>query len=94
MTKQTKLRNHAGLASKKPIALRLTPHGRAEAERIADKLNCSMSLLASRAYHAGLPLVMQGQSIKSPPPPALSTGLAAVAGDAPATPSFSATLAV
>jgi len=92
MTKQTKSRNHAGLATKKPIALRLTPRCRAEAERIADKLNCSMSLLAHRAYHAGLPLVMKGQAIKSPPPPELATGVTAAEGDVPSAPSFSSAL--
>jgi len=91
MTKQTKSRNHAGLATKKPIALRLTPRCRAEAERIADKLNCSMSLLAHRAYHAGLPLVVNGQ-IKSPPPSELATGVTAAEGDVPSAPSFSSAL--
>jgi len=57
MTKQTKSRNHAGLATKKPIALRLTPGDRDEAVRIAEKLGVSMSLLAYRAYSAGLPTV-------------------------------------
>lgn len=57
MTKQTKSRNPAGLATKKPIALRLTPGDRAEAVRISEKLGVSMSLLAYRAYRAGLPEV-------------------------------------
>lgn len=57
MTKQPKSRNPAGLATKKPIALRLTPCDRAEAVRISEKLGVSMSLLAYRAYRAGLPMV-------------------------------------
>lgn len=55
-------RNPAGLATKKPIALRLTPEDRAEAERIAAKLHVSKSLLAYRAYRAGLPIVMKQSS--------------------------------
>jgi hypothetical protein len=55
MTKQTKSRNPVGLETKKPIALRLTPNERAEAVRLSEKLHVSMSLLAHRAYLAGLP---------------------------------------
>jgi len=62
MTKQPKSRNPAGLATKKPIALRLMPAERAEATRIAAKLGTSQSALARRAYLAGLPVVMKQSS--------------------------------
>lgn len=54
MTKQTKSRNPVGLETKKPIALRLTPSEREEAVCLSEKLQVSMSLLAHRAYLAGL----------------------------------------
>lgn len=66
MTKQTKSRNPVGLATKKPIALRLTPIERAEAVRLSEKLGVSMSLLAHRAYLAGLPEV---KANANPPKP-------------------------
>lgn len=62
MSNKPKSRNHAGLATKKPIALRMTPSDRAEAGRISEKLGVSMSLLAYRAYRAGLPIVMKQSS--------------------------------
>lgn len=62
MTKPTKSRNPAGLATKKPIALRLTPSDREEAERLAAEENVSLSLLAYRAYRAGLHTVTGGKS--------------------------------
>lgn len=58
MPKQPKSRNHAGLATKKPIALRMTPSDRDEAVLISERLGVSMSLLAYRAYRAGLPVVI------------------------------------
>lgn len=54
MTKQIKSRNPVGLETKKPIALRLTPSERAEAVLLSEKMHISMSLLAHRAYLAGL----------------------------------------
>lgn len=52
-----KSRNPAGLATKKPIALRLMPAERADAERFAAKLGTSKSALARSAYLAGLPII-------------------------------------
>lgn len=54
MHKQHKSRNPAGIAIKKPIALRLMPAEKADAERIAAKLGTSQSALARMAYLAGL----------------------------------------
>ena len=68
MTKPTKSRNPVGLETKKPIALRLTPEDRDEAVRIAAKLQVSMSLLAYRAYRAGLPMVTGQESNQSSKP--------------------------
>lgn len=68
MTKHTKSRNPAGLETKKPIALRLTPSDRAEAKRLSEKLHVSMSLLAYRAYRAGLSIVTEQESDQSSSP--------------------------
>lgn len=51
-------RNPDGLATKKPIALRLMPDELAENKRISTELNCSKSSLAREAYLKGLPLVI------------------------------------
>lgn len=53
-------RNPAGLATEKPIALRLMPRELADASRIAKKHGLSKSSLARQAFLAGLPLVLQG----------------------------------
>lgn len=50
-------RNPSGLATSKPIALRLMPAELANAERIADELQITRSNLARQAYLAGLPIV-------------------------------------
>ena len=52
-----KERNPDGLITDKPIALRLMPDERAEAERIADHLCMTLSCLARLAFLAGLPSV-------------------------------------
>lgn len=54
--KSTK-RNPDGLEKNKPIALRLMPEERENAERIAMQFNISQSLLARKAYLHGLPFV-------------------------------------
>ncbi|UCV02324.1 hypothetical protein [Dechloromonas denitrificans] len=50
-------RNPDGLNSKKPIALRLMPDEREQAETAARASNVSMSFLAREAFLKGLPLV-------------------------------------
>ena len=50
-------RNPSGLATNKPIALRLMPDELANAERIAAAMNISKSNLARQAYLVGLPIV-------------------------------------
>lgn len=57
MTQPKPSRNPAGIATKKPIALRLMPTELADAERIARRLNLTRSALAREAFLAGLPLV-------------------------------------
>lgn len=50
-------RNPAGVDIKRPIALRLMPEERVDAERVAAKLNISLSNLARQSFLEGLPIV-------------------------------------
>lgn len=68
-----------GLASSKPIALRLPEDERIDAERIAKEKRCSLSALASAAYRAGLPLVLDQSPSEPPVATALSGGAAPAA---------------
>lgn len=71
-------RNPDGLATQKPIALRLMPNERADAERISRESNVSMSRLAREAFLKGLPLV--SSSAAAPTSPTPSSGAAAFTG--------------
>lgn len=76
-------RNPDGLISKKPIALRLMPEELANAKRVSQETNVSMSCLAREAFLKGLPLVVSSSALTSPTPRRAEdfTG-----GDASATP--------
>ncbi len=50
-------RNPAGVDLRRPIALRLMPAERLDAERVAAKLNISLSNLARQSFLVGLPIV-------------------------------------
>ena len=50
-------RNPAGIDVKRPIALRLMPVERQDAERVAAKLNISLSNLARQSFLVGLPVI-------------------------------------
>ena len=50
-------RNPAGIEIRRPIALRLMPQEREDAERVAAKLNISLSNLARQSFLEGLPIV-------------------------------------
>lgn len=65
MQKQHHSRNPAGIVTTKPIALRLMPGERIEADRIAAERNVSRSALAREAYLKGLPLVVATPPFKS-----------------------------
>ena len=58
-------RNPSGLATKKPIALRLMPGELADAQRIAGERKVSCSKLARQAYLLGLPLVLNAASVNN-----------------------------
>lgn len=51
-------RTPKGVDTNRPIALRLRPEERKQAERVAKKLNVSRSNLARLAYLNGLPLLL------------------------------------
>lgn len=68
MKQQPPSRNPAGLATKKPIALRLMPGELADAERIAAEEGLSKSALARKAYLKGLPLVAKPKKSKTMEP--------------------------
>lgn len=61
-------RNPDGLISKKPIALRLMPEELANAKRVSQETNVSMSCLAREAFLKGLPLVVSSSALTSPTP--------------------------
>jgi hypothetical protein len=63
MSAHTHTRNPHGVADTKPIALRLLPEERDQAERLARKTGCSMSWLAREAYLKGLPLINEAPCI-------------------------------
>lgn len=69
-------RNPEGLDKKKPIALRLMPNERADAERISRESNVSMSRLAREAFLKGLPLVSSSAAASTSP----TAGAAAFSG--------------
>ena len=50
-------RNPSGVAKVKPIALRLLPEERSQAERLAKESGHSASAIARKAYLKGIPLV-------------------------------------
>jgi|GEM_PF-2692787 len=52
-------RTPKGVACSKPIALRLMPDERAEAEIISKRIGLTKSALSREAYLAGLPLVLK-----------------------------------
>ena len=54
-------RNPAGVDVRRPIALRLMPAERIDAERVAARLNVSLSKLARMAYLRGLPYTTAAQ---------------------------------
>ena len=85
---ETTKRNPDGLISKKPIALRLMPAELANAKRVSQETNVSMSCLAREAFLKGLPLVISDFSTSAPTPSAdfpggesssLATGLSTLA---------------
>lgn len=51
-------RTPKGVDKSRPIALRLLPEERTQAEHVAKRLNVSRSNLARQAYLAGLPIVL------------------------------------
>ena len=57
--KPTRTRNPSGVVKVKPIALRLQPEERAQAERLAKESGHSASALARKAYLKGIPLVAE-----------------------------------
>jgi len=61
-------RNPDGLATQKPIALRLMPEELANARRVSQESNVSMSRLAREAFLKGLPLVSPSAAAPSPTP--------------------------
>ncbi|MER2603038.1 MAG: hypothetical protein ABTR27_11825 [Candidatus Competibacter phosphatis] len=63
---ETTKRNPDGLISKKPIALRLMPAELANAKRVSQETNVSMSCLAREAFLKGLPLVDFSTSAPTP----------------------------
>ncbi len=67
-------RNPRGLATRKPISLRLMPNELLDAERIAKELGVTKSRIARDAFIAGLPLISSGVSSAATPPAAASTG--------------------
>lgn len=60
MPAKAKARNPKGLDTKKPIALRLTPKDRADAVLFSARMGMSLSLLAYKAYLAGLKTIING----------------------------------
>lgn len=56
-TKKTHTRNPSGVVKVKPIALRLLPDERAQADRLAKESGHSVSAIARKAYLAGIPHV-------------------------------------
>lgn len=65
MSAHTQTRNPHGVADVKPIALRLLPEERDQAEALAQKAESSMSSLARKAYLKGLPLVIEELAVES-----------------------------
>lgn len=59
MSAHAQTRNPHGVADVKPIALRLLPEERDQAEQLSQQADCSMSSLARSAYLKGLPLVIE-----------------------------------
>lgn len=55
-------RNPDGLVKKQPIALRLMPDELANAKRVSEETNTSLSYLAREAFLKGLPLVISNFS--------------------------------
>lgn len=65
MKHQTTRRNPDGIEKTKPIALRLMPSERANAERIAKKAGVSKSSLARQAYLNGLPKTLRELDVET-----------------------------
>ena len=61
-------RNPAGVDLRRPIALRLMPAERHDAERVAAKLNISLSNLARQSFLVGLPIVENRNESSLPKP--------------------------
>ena len=59
-------RNPAGVDLRRPIALRLMPAERIDAERVAAKLNISLSNLARQSFLVGLPII-ENRNVSSLP---------------------------
>lgn len=59
MNHQESSRNPRGLATRKPISLRLMPEELEHADVLANELNVTKSKLARTAYLAGLPTAIE-----------------------------------
>ena len=71
--------NPAGLATDKPINLRLMPEERQDAQALAEAAGISMSKLARSAYLKGLPIVCTELSLPIPTSSGSLDGAAAIA---------------